>query len=344
MVRYIYENGYVERWWGMSVTIKDVARKANVSVATVSRVLNNLPGYSEETQKRVLQVITEMGYQPNAIARGLINKKTRTIGVLLPAVSDLFAAEVLAGIEDFAHDLDYSVMICKTDKDGIRTLKYLQALREKQVDGVIFISEYIKQEYYEAVSTMKMPTVLVSTKSDYPLPYIKVNDYRAAYEATAYLIEKGHREIGMISGTVGDTITTIPRLEGFQKALNDYSLPNFEHQVVYGDFGFESGYDCMEQLLKRFPSVTAVFCASDEMAAGALSYLYKKKIRVPETISIIGYDNTETAKKAIPPLTTVAQPLYEMGRAAIELLLEQEPPKEVVMQHKIIERETVRSL
>ncbi|MGE7218205.1 LacI family DNA-binding transcriptional regulator [Priestia koreensis] len=325
----------------MSITIKDVARQANVSVATVSRVLNNLPGYSEDTKKKVLGIINDLGYQPNAIARGLINKKTKTIGVLLPNVSNLFAADVLAGIEDIAHEMDYSVVICKTDKSGERTLKYLQMLREKQVDGILFVSEWMKEEYYEVISRMSIPVVLVSTKSDYPLPYVKVNDFEASYDAVNYLLNKGHRNIGMIAGTEGDLIATSPRVEGFKKALLDEGIDG-EPAIVYGDFAFETGITGMEELIEKYPDVTAVFCASDEMAVGALSYLYKKNIRVPDQIAVVGYDNTSAAEKAIPPLTTVGQPLYEMGRSAAEMLLKKRPTSNVVLQHKIIERETVK--
>lgn len=330
----------------MSYTIKDVAKKANVSVATVSRILNNLPGYSEKTKEKVLRVIEEMGYQPNAIARGLINKKTKTLGVLLPAVSDTFASVVLSGIEDMANDLDYSVMVCNTDKDGIRTMKYLQALREKQVDGIVFISEFFKEEYYHAITAMKLPIVLVSTKAPYDIPFIKVDDEKAVFDGVGYLIDRGHRSIGMIAGTKGDTIATIPRIEGYKRALKEYGISYDESKIVYGDFGFDSGISAAEELLNKNKNLTAIFCSSDEMAAGALSYLYRKSVRVPDEISLMGYDNTKVAEMAIPPLTTVGQPLYEMGKNAVRILLEGEEgkAKSMIMPHKIAERETVKSM
>ncbi|WP_110113755.1 LacI family DNA-binding transcriptional regulator [Bacillus sp. CGMCC 1.16541] len=325
----------------MAVTIKDVAKQASVSVATVSRILNNLPGYSEETKQKVVKVIDELGYQPNAIARGLINKKTKTIGVLFPHVSDLFASEILAGIDDVAHELDYSVIICKTDKDGIRTMKYLQTLREKQVDGIIIVSEYMTDEYYELLNKMNIPVVLVATKSNYDIPYIKVDDYQAAYEAVTYLINKGHQHIGMISGTENDHMSTIPRVNGYEQALQDAGLHVSDGAIAYGDFGFQSGIHCMDTLLRQNQSLTAVFCASDEMAIGALSCLYKYGIKVPEEMSVVGYDNTATAKKAIPPLTTIEQPLYKMGRRAFEMLVKGEVKMNTIYPHRIIERHTV---
>ncbi|MCK1995018.1 LacI family DNA-binding transcriptional regulator [Peribacillus muralis] len=327
----------------MSITIKDVAKQANVSVATVSRILNNLPGYSDETQQRVKKVIKELGYQPNAVARGLINRKTKTIGVLVPNVSDLFASEVLAGIEEQAHEFGYSVMICKTNHDGKRTINYLHALYEKRVDGIIIVSEFITLDYYKAIETNNVPVVLVATQSDYPLPFIKVDDYQAAYDATTYLVKKGHSHIGMIAGTKSDAISTTPRVKGFTDALNDVGITVTNEMITYGDFSFKSGIEGMDKLLKSYPKVKAVFCASDEMAVGALSLLYKRGIRVPERISLIGYDNTATAEKAIPPLTTVAQPLYKMGKDSIQLLLNPALKVNPLYPHHIAERDTVHS-
>ncbi|MDM5336663.1 LacI family DNA-binding transcriptional regulator [Fictibacillus enclensis] len=345
MILQSYENVYVEKeGLELSYTIKDVAKKANVSVATVSRILNNLPGYSEKTKEKVLEVIAEMGYQPNAIARGLINKKTKTLGVLLPAVSDTFASVVLSGIEDMAHELDYSVMVCNTDKDGKRTMKYLQALREKQVDGIVFVSEFFKEEYYNAIIAMNLPVVLVSTKSKYDVPFIKVDDKKAVFDGVTYLLERGHRSIGMIAGTKGDPIATLPRIEGYKRALKEKGIPVDRRKIAFGDFGFESGITAAKELLKQTEGLTAIFCSSDEMAAGALSYLYRMSIRVPDQISIIGYDNTKVAEMAIPPLTTVGQPLYEMGKNAVKMLLDRETGEQqsVFMPHHIVERETVK--
>lgn len=185
----------------MNPTIKDVAQKANVSIATVSRVLNNLSGYSDKTKQKVNEAIKDLGYQPNAIARGLINKRTQTIGVMFPSVSGAFSSDLLKGIEELANDRNYSVMVCNTDQDGKRTLKYLQLLREKQVDGIIYSSEVLKKEYYDVLETMKIPVVLVSSQTEFAsVPYVKVDDYQAAYDATLYLISKGHSKIAMISG------------------------------------------------------------------------------------------------------------------------------------------------
>ncbi len=334
----------------MNFTIKDVAKKANVSTATVSRILNELPGYSNDTKEKVLKVIKELGYQPNAIARGLVNKKTKTLGVLFPNVSSMFASEILNGIEDTANESDHSVIVCNTDSNGVRTMKYLQVLNEKRIDGLIFTSEVLKEEYYKAMVEMNIPIVLISTASyKYHLPYVKVDDKHAAYTATEYLIKNGHQNIAMISGNKNDLIAGVPRVEGYKQALNDYGLTVKENRIFYGvDFGYKTGKMCMEQLLKETPTSTAIFAASDEIAIGAMSIAYKNNIKVPDDLSIIGYDNLKVAEMSIPPLTTVGQPLYEMGQIAANMLFKMinsgQTVESRIIPHQIIERQTVKNI
>lgn len=334
----------------MTPTIKDVAKKANVSIATVSRILNDLPGYSKSTKEKVLKAIEELGYQPNAVARGLVSKRTKTIGVLFPNVSSMFSSEILNGIEDTAHELDHSVIISNTDSNGVRTMKYLQVLKEKRVDGIIFTSEILKKEYYDVLVEMNIPIVLVSTASyRYPLPYLKVDDKHAAYSATEYLINNGHRKISMISGTKDDPVAGVPRVEGYKQALQDYGIPFEENRIAYGtDFGFKTGKECMEQLLSGASDSTAIFAASDEIAIGALSIAYERGIKIPDELSIIGYDNLKIAEMSVPPLTTVAQPLYEMGKTAAKMLLKMirtgKKEESRIISHKIIERQTVKKI
>jgi LacI family transcriptional regulator len=327
----------------MRPTINDVAKQARVSTATVSRIINGLSGYTEETRQTVVNVIREMGYKPNAIARGLVNKRTQTMGVLLPNISSRLATVLLKGIENRAHHLDYSVVICNTENDGKRTMEYLNVLSEKQVDGIIITSEWLKDAYGEALLAMKIPVVLVLTVSyRFQIPYIKVDDKQAAYQATKYLIDKGHKEIGIISGPQEDKLAGLPRIEGYKQALADYRLTISEDRIAYGDFTYKSGRRGIEEVFKRSPDITAVFAASDEMALGVLSYAYKKGIKIPDDLSVIGYDDTQDAEMAIPPLTTVHQPIYEMGERAVEMLFGAKGTVEsVIMPHHIVERDSV---
>ncbi len=333
----------------MKATIKDVATRANVSVATVSRVVNNLDGYSDETKEKVLEAIKELGYQRNAIARGLVTKTTKTIGVLIPIVSAYLYAEILNGIEEKANENGYGIFLCNTGVNGVRAVNYIKMLGERQVDAIIVVSLTINDEYYNLLNSLKIPYILVSTLSyKYKIPYIKVDDQQAAYTATQFLIEKGHTKIALISGGKEDKISGITRVNGYRNALQDYDININENIIKYGDFTYNSGIMCMEDLLQEKEDFTAVFATSDEMALGALSVMHRNKIEVPEKISIIGYDNTLIAQMSNPPLTTVAQPLYEMGVKAFAKILSVletgNSGDNVILSHKIVERETVKLL
>ncbi|WLD91652.1 LacI family DNA-binding transcriptional regulator [Alkalihalobacillus sp. AL-G] len=333
------------------VTIKDVARKANVSTATVSRILNNQPGFSEKTKIRVLEIIDELSYKPNAVARSLISRNTQTIGVLFPNVSSMLSSEILHGIEDVAHNHDSSVIVCHTASDGIRTNKYLKLLHEKRVDGLIFVSETLKEDYYETIQHMNIPLVLVSTMSyQHDVPYVKVDDRHAAFTGTKFLINKGHQRVGMISGPIRDPIAGTPRIAGFQDALIQHNFSVSQSDIVHENgFSFQNGKNAIPKLLKQAPDLTAIFAASDEMAIGAISALNQLGKRVPEDVSIIGYDNLQTSEMTIPPLTTVAQPFSEMGANASEMIFDMldngtHQTQNRIMRHEIIERESVRSI
>ncbi|WP_066190107.1 LacI family DNA-binding transcriptional regulator [Gracilibacillus timonensis] len=333
----------------MTVTIKDVAKKANVSIATVSRILNHKPGFSKETEDKVLQVIEELGYYPNGVARGLISKRTHTIGVLVPAISSMLMSDFISGMEQVTHAYGSSVIVCHTEQQGQKTTQYLQLLQEKQVDGIVFTSEVLLQEHYQLMKDMGKPIVLLSTESfDFPVPYVKVDDRRAAYSATEYLIRKGHQKIGMVSGSREDSIAGQPRIDGFIAAMKDHDLPVTETSIVPIGFAFEEGVKGFTELIGQFPDITAVFAASDEAALGVLSAAYQMNIKVPEQLSVIGYDNLRMAEMSIPPLTTVAQPSVEMGKKAVEMIFDMLASATTVesriFPHTIIERQSVRAL
>lgn len=331
----------------MKTTIKDVAKKANVSVATVSRVINKLPGYTQKTEKKVLHTIQELGYYPNELARNLVGKRIDTIGVLMPDLSSMVASEILEGIEDAAHKNNHSIIICNTDRNGIRTIKYLNILRNKQIDGVLIVSEKLNKKYVDMINDRNMQVVLISTYYNKNLTYIKVDDEKAAYDATCYLISNGHTNIGMLAGTKDDDIAGIPRVNGFLKSISDNNLIFKKEHLIYGDFSFDSGKECFMKLIKRSPDITAIFCASDEMAVGAISAAFELGIKIPEQISLIGYDNTKLSLMANPSLTTISQSFYEMGYQGLNMLIDKINGRDVksnIMQHKIIERKTVKHI
>jgi LacI family transcriptional regulator len=334
----------------MNKTIKDVAKAAHVSIATVSRVLNGQGGYSKSTEDKVLRAIKELGYQPNAFARGLIKNKSNTVAILFPEVSSQFSSKILRGVEEAAHELGSSVIVCNTASHGQRTMKYLDVLAEKRIDGILFVSEILTDEYYQKLDSMKIPVVLVATESyQYPLPFVKVDDRHAAYTATDHLIKNGHSKIGMISGNKEDMIAGQPRIEGYIQALKANGLLFNEKNIICSKgFSFKDGLDNLPILLSNSPDLTAIFAASDSIAMGAISAAYKLGINIPQDLSIIGYDNLPIAEMSVPPLTTVAQPLEKMGRAAANMLFSMmdtgQKVESRIIQHSIIERESIKTL
>lgn len=333
---------------GMSPTIKDVAKKSRVSISTVSRVMNSPESVREDKRKRVLAAIKELNYSPNALARGLIYKKTQTIGALIPDISNSYVSEVILGMEDAANRLNLNLMLCNTDRNEQRTLNYLKALKEKQVDGVIMTSDVLLDSYYDFCRDANLPLVLASTESPkFNIPAVKIDDVQAGYDAASYLIQMKHVEIAMISGPLDDPIAGYSRYEGFMKRMEEEGLTT--ENIESGDYRFEDGYQAMEKLFKKNEQITAVFAASDEMAIGAITLLHHLGISVPERISVLGFDNTKVARMFIPKLSTVAQPMYDIGNQAVVKLNQILNGQKLTEQksnlpHKIIERDSVRTL
>ncbi|MFD1775575.1 LacI family DNA-binding transcriptional regulator [Paenibacillus rhizophilus] len=332
----------------MKATIKDVARLSGVSISTVSRVMNNPELVVPRKRQRVLEAIRELHYSPNALARGLIHKRTGTLGVLIPDISNLFYPAVLRGMEDAANQSDYNLIICNTDTSTVRRNSILKVLYEKQIDGVIWTSEPLSRNSYEMFDTLDFPVVLAATHSpDYEIPSVRVDDEQAAYDATVYLIKRRHTRIGMISGPPNDPISGYPRIQGFLRALRDHHLQFDESVCVeFGKYHFEDSYEAMKRLHGKYPEMTAVFASSDERALAAISYLHENQIRVPDEISVIGFDDTRMAGMSFPRLTTVAQPLYNIGYLAVDKLLKvinENPIEELrtCVPHQIIERNSV---
>ena len=332
----------------MKATIQDVAKKANVSIATVSRILNGQVGYSEETKEKVLLAIKELGYRRNSIARGLVTKKSNIIGVLLPDVSTTFSAEILRGIEDYAHESGYSVVICNTGVDGVRVKEYIETLESRQIDGIINISINMKDDECQLLKDYHIPCVFISMLNyKYQFPYVKVDDLQAAACATQYLIDKGHKRIAMISGSEDDYVAGGPRLMGYKQALMANQIPIDSQLIKIAGFGFEDGVSATQELLKE-EDFTAIFAVSDHVAVGAIQVIHAMGKKVPDDISVIGYDNTAIAEMCNPPLTSLAQPLYEMGMASVQKILKVIEEKVVVssevFNHSIVERKTVREI
>lgn len=330
----------------MKITIKEIARRAGVSTATVSRVINGQEGYNEETKQKVLDIIGETGYLGNASALKEYNKPKmdQLVAVLVPDLETNFYAKIIKGIEAVARQEGYSVLICNTGEEGENALEDIEVLKKRKVSGMLLIGISLDDVLYEKLEKTRIPYLLISTVSyKHQVPYIKVDSFQAAYVAVNFLLEQGHREIAMITGTSKSGKSS--RELGYLKAMEDAGIEVKESRIYRGDFSFRSGKQGMKALLDSDRSITAVFAASDDMAVGAVSAAYERGVEVPRELSVIGYDNTKVAEMSIPPLTTVAQPLYEMGEQGMRMLIDYmksgEKPSSIIMPFKLTERRSV---
>jgi LacI family transcriptional regulator len=332
----------------MKPTIRDVAKLAHVSISTVSRVMNNPETVAEDKRIRVQDAIEQLHYQPNALARGLISRKSNTIAALIPDIRNPFYSGVIRGMEDAAKKYGYSLIICNTDRDQKHLISYFENFYEKQIDGILFVSDTVYKDYYDAMQRFQFPVVLVCTHSlEFNLSSVRIDDEQASFEAVSHLIQSGHRKLGMICFTLADTISGAPRYQGFQRALRAYGLEENSPNVEFASNWYEEAYEATSRLMEKAPDLTAIFSSSDEFALGSISYLNDHGRIVPEHVSVIGFDDIRFAHMTIPKLTTIAQPVYEIGFNSVKILVEQmtsEHPTVVreILPHALVIRESVR--
>jgi LacI family transcriptional regulator len=331
----------------VTVTIYDVAREAGVSMATVSRVVNNNPNVKPQTRKKVFEAIERLGYRPNAVARGLASKKTTTVGVVIPDISNSIFSEVARGIEDIANMYHYNIILCNADKKKDKEIRVINTLLEKQVDGLLFMGGTVTDEHIQAFKTSSVPIVLCGTTTDNTsFPSVDIDHEAAAYDAVKQLTNNGHRRIGMISGTLQDPANGYSRYQGYKKALEENGISVQDDLVRIGNYRYESGVEVMKYFLELADRPTAIFAATDEMAIGAIHSAQDHGLRVPEDVSIISVDNARMASMVRPQLTTVAQPMYDIGAVSMRLLTklmnkETVEISRVILPHEIITRKSV---
>nr|WP_156281592.1 catabolite control protein A [Paenibacillus sp. NEAU-GSW1] len=334
----------------VTVTIYDVAREAGVSMATVSRVVNNNPNVKPATRKKVFEAIERLGYRPNAVARGLASKKTTTVGVVIPDISNAIFAEVARGIEDIANMYHYNIILCNADKRKDKEIRVINTLLEKQVDGLLFMGGAVTDEHMQAFKTANVPIVLCATTDENgEIPSVDINHENAAYDAVRKLIDLGHKRIAMISGTLQDPANGYARFQGYKRALEEAGIGHNESLVRVGNYRYESGADAMKYFLELSERPTAVFAATDEMAIGAIHSIQDNGLKVPEDFSVISVDNSRMASMVRPQLTTVAQPMYDIGAVSMRLLTklmkkETVDQSKVILPHEIIVRQSVGGL
>jgi LacI family transcriptional regulator len=308
----------------MGVTIKDIAKEIGVSYATVSRALNDHPDVNDDTKKKVLRISKEMGYKPNDIARGLVRQETNTIGLLIPDITNPFYPQVARGVEEAAAAAGYNVFLCNTNWNKEREKHYIDALLQKQVDGLIMTPSSEELEHLTAVLKSRVETVFVSSFIKHAdFTSVIVDNVRGAEMAVEYLIEKGHKNIGFIGAGEG-RFANKERLKGYKQALENHGLEVKAENVrdQQGSYKRKSGYFLMNELLKLPETPTAIFCYNDLLALGAIQAIKENGREVPQDIAVIGFDDISFASLPEIQLTTVSQPKYDMGKIALETLVD----------------------
>lgn len=316
----------------MPATIADVATRAGVSTATVSRVLAGLGGARPDTRQRVLRSARELGYRPSGVARSLKMRTTRTLGLIVTDIGNPFFPELVRAVEDAARDRDYGVLLCNSSENAEREAAYLELLAERRVDGVVIASSGIGRRHRAWLASAPVPVVLVNCASpSVPLPTILSDNRAGAALAIEHLVRLGHRRIGHITAPSRNEAAA-ERLRGARGALRAAGLDPDSLVVAEGDGHVAGGAAAAVELLDRSADLTAIFAYNDLTAIGAARAIRGCGLRVPDDVSVVGFDDVDLAAYADPPLTTVAQETGSMGRWAVARLLDRLDGRPVVAE------------
>lgn len=331
----------------MATTIKDIAKAAGVSVTTVSRALNGYSDVSEKTRRKIQALAKELNYSPNTLARGLVMNVSKTIGLLVSGLNresekDLIILSILSGVNESVSENHYDLIVFNTSSTKQREKTYTQLCRERRVDGVIIQGIKTDDPYLQEVVESDIPCVLIDIPAhSHNVGYVSTDNVAGAKKAVEHLIELGHKNIAMINGH-SKAFVSQRRLEGYLQALKEHGL-TINHDWIYdGQFAEEPAAEAAKQLFANHKEVTAVFCASDLMALAALKTASALGLKVPEDISIIGYDDIMLASYSNPPLTTVSQNFFQLGYQAAHLLVNmlegKSEPQIVTLGNKLVTR------
>ena len=340
------------------VTIKEVAEKAGVSITTVSHVVNETRYVSDELTEKVYEAMRDLSYRPNIVARSLRSGQTKTIGLILPDISNPFFAEFSRKIEDKGFTFGYNVILCNADEDDDKQQRYIDVLLSKQVDGLIFFSTGHLDTINQTLDKYDIPVVITDREPEGVHTDIVLIDNRmGGYQAARYLLSLGHRRIACISGP-SLIRPSAQRVGGYRAALEEAGIEVDEDLIRTGNFRFDSGETQMRHLMSLPNPPTAVFTCNDVMALGAMKAVQSAGLRVPEDFSIVGFDNSPLSQMVYPQLTTVSQPVKEMADLTVELLVEKIDLKEhqkrnkglmpeykrIVLDTKLVIRESCMSI
>ncbi|WPC94831.1 catabolite control protein A [Limosilactobacillus reuteri] len=331
-----------------TVTIYTVAREARVSMATVSRVVNGNPNVKPETRQKVLDVIKQLNYRPNAVARGLASKKTTTVGVVIPNITDPYFAELALGIDDVASMYKYNIILTNSDSDDEKILKVVRSLLAKQVDGLIFMGHDVSDDLRNEFESTNTPVVVAgSVVNDDALPSVRINYQAAAKEATEFLLKHGDQQIAYITGPLRYSINGEDRLNGYKEALANNNVAFNESLVIETDGSYQAGYAKAQEVIEK--GLKAAYVTDDSLAAGLLNGLTDASISVPDDFELISSNDTNYTKVVRPTITSITQPLYDLGAISMRLLTKlmdgddsNDDEKNVILDHGFVERQSTR--
>jgi DNA-binding LacI/PurR family transcriptional regulator len=325
------------------VSIKDIARAAKVSHSTVSRALRNSSLVNAETSALIHKIAHEKGYMVSAVARGLVTRHTNTIGVVVTTIADPFAGEVIGGIEEFFLPREYSLILTACHSDRDRELRAVESLHQRRVDGIVVMASRIGAMYLPMLAEMKAPIVLINSHHSSEFVHsVRIDDFHGSQAAARHLIELGHTRIGYIGDRLGFQ-SDAERSSGYRRTLEDNGLSFDPTLIAYGDGSPDSGRAALRQLLALPEPPTAVFCYNDRQALGAMRAARERGLRIPQDISLCGFDDLFFAPFLDPPLTTIRQPKREMGLLTGEMLhglLRGEKPESRLIQGTLVVRES----
>jgi len=319
-------------------TINDIAKKLGISASTVSRALNDHPDISSETKKKVKKVAKELNYRPNPIAQSLKSNRTTTIGVIVPEIKHDFFSSAISGIEQVAYNSGYTIILCQSNESFEREVVNTNLLMHHRVAGVIVsISQNTKQgNHFKDLIEKGIPLVFFDrTCEDVDTYKIVIDDKQSAFNAVSYLIQKGYKKIAHFAGPIGLDICK-KRMNGYIEALNQHGLIVDNELIKYGGLHEQDGYDSMSALLEKNIIPDAIFAVNDPVAIGAFQKIKEAGLRIPADVAIVGFSNNKITSLVDPPLTTVNQPSFEMGKKAAEILINLIEKKNVIEEKEIV--------
>lgn len=302
------------------VTIKDVARLAEVSISTVSRVINDSKPVSPEVRRRVLKVIEETGYKPNDVARSLVTRRSYLIGVIVNNLAQSYVADIVRGIEEIGKMYGYDILLCSSYSSKETQEKYLQLLDRKQAEGLFLVGNRFDDDIIEMAKSLNKPCIYFTRNVKENMNYISIDCNAAIYEMTNYLIKEGHKKIAFVSDFEDRNTMEDDKIAGYMKAMEDNDL-KYSNIYVVGSNKYNKAFELGKSIAKDAGNFTGVVCSNDEIAIGIMNSFMDSGIKVPDDVSVVGFGNVREGRFVRPELTTVGEPFYDVGAVGMRMLI-----------------------